>query len=190
MLNLSRVVIWICKRFNREQIKLIIEELKNVLKYPDSEIQPRDTFKEDNPNYRKFDVDPNPPLKEVPKKKLKKTTKSYWKNTNPFTTNLLSLLSLNQASWPYPRSSTALPARLRISLFISMMARDARNWFAKSASLHFISINGIEWKINQALNYSALIVSTPFINGKNKIRSLSTNAEIKIVLAEFRIWKS
>ena len=77
MLNLSRVVVWICKRFNREQITLIIEELKKVLKDPDSEIQPKDSFKEDNPNYRKFDVDPNPPLKELPKKKLKKTTKSY-----------------------------------------------------------------------------------------------------------------
>jgi len=190
MLNLSRVVIWICKRFNREQIKLIIEELKNVLKYPDSEIQPRDTFKEDNPNYRKFDVDPNPPLKEVPKKKLKKTTKSYWKNTNPFTTNLLSLLSRNQASWQCLKLSTALAVKRRTSLFISMMARDARNWYVKSANPHSKSINGIEWKINQAPNYSALTVNTPFITGKNKIRSLSTNVEIKIVLAEFRIWKS
>jgi hypothetical protein len=77
MFNLSRVVIWICKRFDREQINLIVEELKKILKDPNAEIQPKDTFKEDNPNYRKFDVDPNPPIKEAPKKKRKKASKKY-----------------------------------------------------------------------------------------------------------------
>jgi hypothetical protein len=76
MFNLSKVVIWICKRFNREQVKLIIGELSKILKDPNSEIQPKDTFKEDHPNYRNFEVDPNPPLKKNPrKKKRKKTTK-------------------------------------------------------------------------------------------------------------------
>ena len=76
MFNLSRIVIWICKRFNREQINQIIGELSGILKDPNSEIQPKDTFKEDHPNYRNFEVDPNPPLKEKPeKKKRKKTTK-------------------------------------------------------------------------------------------------------------------
>jgi len=77
MFNLSRVVVWICKRFNREQINLIINELSKILKDPNSEIQPQDSFKEDHPNYRKFDVDPNPPLPESPikKKKRKRTTK-------------------------------------------------------------------------------------------------------------------
>jgi hypothetical protein len=79
MFNLSRVVVWICKRFNREQINLIIKELSKILKDPNSEIQPRDSFKEDHPNYRKFDVDPNPPLQENPieKKKRKRTTKRF-----------------------------------------------------------------------------------------------------------------
>ena len=76
MFNLSKIVIWICKRFNREQVKLIIGELNKILKDPNSEIQPKDTFKEDHPNYRNFEVDPNPPLKKKPsKKKRKKTTK-------------------------------------------------------------------------------------------------------------------
>jgi hypothetical protein len=72
MFNLSSIVIWICKRFNREQINLIIKELNKILKDPSSEIQPKDTFKEDHPNYRKFDVDPKPPLKQNPKKKKRK----------------------------------------------------------------------------------------------------------------------
>ena len=76
MFNLSKIVVWICKRFNREQVKLIIGELNKILKDPNSEIQPKDTFKEDHPNYRNFEVDPNPPLKKKPnKKKRKKTSK-------------------------------------------------------------------------------------------------------------------
>lgn len=76
MFNLSKIVIWICKRFNREQVKLIIGELNKILKDPNSEIKPKDTFKEDHPNYRNFEVDPNPPLKKKSsKKKRKKTTK-------------------------------------------------------------------------------------------------------------------
>jgi len=72
MFNLSSIVIWICKKFNRAQIGLIIKELNKILKDPNSEIHPKDTFKEDHPNYRKFDVDPSPPLKTIPKKKKRK----------------------------------------------------------------------------------------------------------------------
>ena len=75
MFNLSKFVIWICKKFNREQIQLIVGELKNVLGDPNAEIQPKDTFKEDHPNYRSFDVDPNPPLTKKPKKKRKNSGK-------------------------------------------------------------------------------------------------------------------
>ena len=75
MFNLSRIVVWICKKFNREQIKLIIGELNTVLKDPNAEVQPKDTFKEDHPNYRNFEVDPKAPLKKKPKKKRKKTGK-------------------------------------------------------------------------------------------------------------------
>lgn len=75
MFNISKIIIWICKRFNREQVTLIIEELSRILKDPNSEIQPKDSFREDHPNYRNYEVDPNPPLKKNPrKKKGKKTT--------------------------------------------------------------------------------------------------------------------
>lgn len=77
MFNLSGFVVWVCKRFNREQITQIVKELERVLKDPHSELQPKNTFKEDNPEYRKFDVDPKPPLREPAKKKSKRTTKRY-----------------------------------------------------------------------------------------------------------------
>ena len=77
MFNVTRLIIWICRKFNREQIQLIIENLTGVLEDPNSEIQPKDTFKEGHPHYRDFDVDPNPPLKENPKKKRKNTTRCF-----------------------------------------------------------------------------------------------------------------
>ena len=70
--NVVKFVIWICKHFNREQVKVISDKLLEILKDPNSEIQPKDTFKEDHPNYRKFDVDPKPPLKQKPGKKKRK----------------------------------------------------------------------------------------------------------------------
>ena len=75
MFNLSRIVIWLCKKFNREQLQVIIGELNTILDDPNAEVQPKDTFKEDHPNYRGFDVDPNPPLKQKSSKKKRETTK-------------------------------------------------------------------------------------------------------------------
>jgi hypothetical protein len=69
---ISRFVIWICSRFNREQIEKIIKELSDVLKsrreFPS---KPKDAFKQQYPNYREFTVDPTPPLTGPAKKKTK-----------------------------------------------------------------------------------------------------------------------
>lgn len=77
--NVVKFVIWICKRFDRKKVQAISDKLLEILSDPNSEIQPKDTFKEDHPNYRKFDVDPEPPLKEKPerKKKRKNSGKSF-----------------------------------------------------------------------------------------------------------------
>jgi len=76
MVNVTRFVIWICKKFDREHVTMIVEELKKVLSDPNAEIKPKDTFREDHPEYRNFEVDPEPPLREpVKKKKKRKTTK-------------------------------------------------------------------------------------------------------------------
>lgn len=69
MKRISRFVIWICSKFNREQIEFIVKELSEILQKPiDLPTHPKDAFKEKHPNYRKFSVDPNPPLKEPLKK--------------------------------------------------------------------------------------------------------------------------
>jgi hypothetical protein len=43
--RVSRFVIWICSKFNREQIERIILELQQVLANQNPEIKPKDDFK-------------------------------------------------------------------------------------------------------------------------------------------------
>lgn len=66
--RISRFAVWICSKFNREQIKRIIKDLQEILANRNPEIKPKDDFQEKHPNYRKFSVDPNPPLKAPQKK--------------------------------------------------------------------------------------------------------------------------
>ncbi len=66
--RISRFVIWICSKFNREQIERIINDLQKILNNRNPEIKPKDDFKEKHPNYRDFSVDPDPPLKKPVKK--------------------------------------------------------------------------------------------------------------------------
>lgn len=75
--RLSKIVIWLCKKFNRTQLEHIVSGLLDVLCDPSCEIKPKDQFKEDHPHYRDFCVDPLPPLTEKPesKKKRKSTTR-------------------------------------------------------------------------------------------------------------------
>ena len=81
MNNISKFVIWMCKKFNRTQIQHIITELLNVLYDPSCEIKPKDQFKEDHPHYREFYVDSEAPLTESPntKKKTKKWETKHYK---------------------------------------------------------------------------------------------------------------
>lgn len=72
MNQISRFVIWICSRFNREQIEMIVKELSTVLKnssgFPS---KPKNAFKEQHPRYRDFYVDKTPPLTDNVKKNPK-----------------------------------------------------------------------------------------------------------------------
>ena len=66
--RVSRFVVWICAKFNREQIERIVKDLQDILKNRNPEIKPKDNFKNEHPNYRDFNVDPIPPLKKKKKK--------------------------------------------------------------------------------------------------------------------------
>ena len=70
--QVSRFVVWICSKFNREQIEKIVSDLTDVLeKQSNLPSRPKDVFKEQHPRYRDFSVDPNPPLTQPAKKKNK-----------------------------------------------------------------------------------------------------------------------
>jgi len=71
MNRISRFVIWICSKFNREEIERIVTDLQDILKNRNPEIKPKDDFKEKHPNYREFSVDPKAPLKKSLKKNQK-----------------------------------------------------------------------------------------------------------------------
>jgi hypothetical protein len=51
--RVSRFVVWICSKFNREQIERIVKDLQDILKNRNPEIKPKDDFKEKHPNYAK-----------------------------------------------------------------------------------------------------------------------------------------
>jgi len=65
----SRFVIWICSKFTRTQIEHIVNGLLDVLNNRNPEVKPKDDFKEQHPQYRKFSVDPLPPVTEKPASK-------------------------------------------------------------------------------------------------------------------------
>jgi len=69
--RVSRFVVWICSKFNREQIERIVKDLQEILANRNPEVKPKDDFKEKHPNYRDFSVDPNPPLNNLLKKSPK-----------------------------------------------------------------------------------------------------------------------
>lgn len=69
MSKIARFVIWICSKFTRTEIEQIINGLSDVINNRNPEVKPKDDFKERHPNYRKFSVDPNPPLTENPDSK-------------------------------------------------------------------------------------------------------------------------
>ena len=68
--KILRFVVWICSKFTKIEIELIVQELTKILSNQNPEIKPKDNFKQEHPNYRNFYVDPKLPLtKETDKKK-------------------------------------------------------------------------------------------------------------------------
>jgi hypothetical protein len=47
--RISRFVIWICKKFDREQISRIVQELQDILDNRNPEVKPKDDFKKNIP---------------------------------------------------------------------------------------------------------------------------------------------
>ncbi|MFQ5676414.1 MAG: hypothetical protein ACE5G1_10995 [bacterium] len=43
--RISRFVIWICSKFDREQVERIVRELQDILANRNPEVKPKDDFK-------------------------------------------------------------------------------------------------------------------------------------------------
>ena len=71
--KIQRLIVWICKHYNREQILNLVDELVNILHDKNPELQPRDEFKDKHPKYRDFSADPLAPLDSAEIVKPKKT---------------------------------------------------------------------------------------------------------------------
>lgn len=77
MTKVARFVVWICSKFTRKEIELIINGLLDVLNNRNPEVKPKDDFKQKYPQYRSFFVDPQPPLMENPLAQPEKPSKHY-----------------------------------------------------------------------------------------------------------------
>lgn len=62
MKKIERFVIWICSKFNQDEILNIIDQLIEISNDKNFDKLPKDNFKEKHPNYRDFSVDPQAPL--------------------------------------------------------------------------------------------------------------------------------
>lgn len=66
MKKIARFVIWICSKFNRNEIEHIIIGLLEIITDRNPDVKPKDSFKEHHPHYRDFSVDPQPPSLNQP----------------------------------------------------------------------------------------------------------------------------
>ena len=63
---ITRFVRWLCRKLTREQLITAAAIILEVINDQRDDIRPRNDFQEKHPHYRKFWVDPEPPLLEAP----------------------------------------------------------------------------------------------------------------------------
>jgi GTP cyclohydrolase I len=49
MNKISRLVLWLCRKFTRQELEQILAELQAILAQRDVEVKPRDDFQEPHP---------------------------------------------------------------------------------------------------------------------------------------------
>ena len=64
--KITRLVLWLCRKFTRPDLQDLVEQLQQVLAGHEPEIHPRDDFRQQHPHYRDFYVDPQAPLIQPP----------------------------------------------------------------------------------------------------------------------------
>jgi len=64
--KIARLVLWLCRKFTRQELQELVHQLQEILAGRQPEPQPRDDFRQQHPHYRAFYVDPLGPLTEPP----------------------------------------------------------------------------------------------------------------------------
>jgi len=64
--KIPRLVLWLCRKFTRQELQELVHELEEILAGRQPEPQPRDDFRQQHPHYRDFSVDPLAPLTQAP----------------------------------------------------------------------------------------------------------------------------
>jgi transposase-like protein len=75
--KIVRFIIWICSKFTREEIEEIVAGLVDVLADRNPDVKPRDDFRQKHPHYRRFAVDPTPPLTAPPEPQRSEPTENW-----------------------------------------------------------------------------------------------------------------
>ena len=128
--QISRFIVWLCQKFNREQLEFINKELSDMLQgRKEFPVNPKDAFREKHPNYRDFHADLTPPLTEPAKKKSKiQTSKHCLKPIRPNTADRSSP-SITAASPASPIKNIAPCATRRIRTCTTTTGKNAHNYF-------------------------------------------------------------
>lgn len=66
MKRIVSLVSWFCRQLSLEELFTATAVILEVLNGDRPDIKCKDAFRQEHPNYRKYDVDPNPPLTEYP----------------------------------------------------------------------------------------------------------------------------
>ena len=64
--SIPRLIVWLCRKFTRQDLQDLVEQLQEILAGRQPEPQPRDDFRQQHPNYRNFYLDPLAPLTQPP----------------------------------------------------------------------------------------------------------------------------
>ena len=64
--SIPRLVLWLCRKFTRQDLQDLVEQRQEILAGRQPEPQPRDDFRQQHPHYRDFYVDPRAPLTPPP----------------------------------------------------------------------------------------------------------------------------
>jgi transposase-like protein len=64
--SIARLVVWLCRKFTRQDLQELVQQLQEILAGRQLEPQPRDDFRQQHPHYRDFYVDPLAPLTQAP----------------------------------------------------------------------------------------------------------------------------